>query len=65
MEGTRESAPPPLCLVIICFFCNLFEELQTVLFTVKLIINNTPLTYVYPDTLETCLTPNHLLFGSQ
>ena len=65
MEGARESAPPPLCFVIIWFFCNLFEELQTVLFTVKLIINNTPLTYVYPNTLETCLTPNHLLFGSQ
>ena len=41
------------------FFCNHFEELQTVLFEVKLIINNTPLTYVYPNTIETCLTSNH------
>ena len=46
-------------------FCNHFEELQTVLFEVELIINNAPLTYVYPNTIETCLTPNHLLFGRQ
>ena len=32
------------------------------LFEVKLIINNALLTYVYPNTIETCLTPNHLLF---
>ena len=35
------------------------------LFEVKLIINNAPLTYVYPNTIETCLTPNYLLFGKQ
>ena len=44
------------------FFCNHFEELQTVLFEVELIIDNKPLTYVYPNTIE---TPNHLLFGRQ
>ena len=44
-------------------FC--FEELQTVLIEVELIINNASLTYVYPNTIETCLTPNHLLFGRQ
>ena len=54
-------APPPHP----SFFCNHFEELQTVLFEVELIINNAPLTYVYPNTIETCLTPNHLLFGRQ
>ena len=32
------------------------------LFEVELIINNKPLTYVYPNTIE---TPNHLLFGRQ
>ena len=32
------------------------------LFEVGLIINNKPLTYVYPNTIE---TPNHLLFGRQ
>ena len=42
-----------------------FEELQTVSFEVELIINNAPLTYVYPNTIETCLTPNHLLFRRQ
>ena len=46
-------------------FCNHFEELQTVLIEVKLIINNAPLTYVYPNTIKTCLTLNHLLFGRQ
>ena len=47
------------------FFCNHFEELQTVLFEVELISNNKPLTYVYPNTIETCFTPKHLLFGRQ
>ena len=45
------------------FFGNNFEELQTVLFEAELIINNALLTYIYPNTIETCLTPNHLLFG--
>ena len=48
-----------------CFFCNHFEELQTALFEVELIINNASLTYFYPNTIETCLTPNNLLFGRQ
>ena len=33
------------------FFCNHFEELQTVLVQVKLIINNAPLTCIYLDTV--------------
>ena len=45
------------------FFSNHFEELQTVLYKVELIISNASLTYVYPNTIETCLAPNHLLFG--
>ena len=32
------------------------------LLKVELIINNKPLTYVYPNTIE---TPNHLIFGRQ
>ena len=40
-------------------------ELQTVLIKIKLIINNASLTYVYPNTIKTCLTLNHLLFGRQ
>ena len=47
------------------FFSNHFKELQTVLFEVELIISNAPLTYVYPNTIETCLKPNHLFFGRQ
>ena len=35
------------------------------LFEAELIINNAPLTYVYPNTIETCLTLNHLLFDRQ
>ena len=46
-------------------FCNHFEEIKTVLHEVEQIINNTPLTYIYPNTIKTCLTPNHLLFGRQ
>ena len=46
-------------------FCNRSEELQTVFFEVKLIINNALLTYIYQNTIETCLTLNHLLFGRQ
>ena len=41
------------------FFCNHFEDLQTVLTEVKLIINNAPLTY--QNTIKICLTLNHLL----
>ena len=40
-----------------------FEEMQTVLVEVEQILNNRPLTYAYPNDLECCLTPNHLLFG--
>ena len=56
---------PPLFFAITCFFSDHFEELQTVLIEVKLIINNAPLTYVYPNTIKTYLTPNHLLFSRQ
>ena len=28
-----------------------------------MIMNNYPLTYIYPTNLEGCLTPNHLLIG--
>ena len=60
--GKHGRARPPYFLQSIAF-C--FEELQTVLIEVELIINNASLTYVYPNTIETCLTPNHLLFGKQ
>ena len=56
--GARGASALPI-------FCSHFEVLQTVLFEVELIINNALLTYVYPNSLETCLTPNHLLFGRQ
>ena len=40
-----------------------YEQLFTVLLEVEFILNNRPLTYVYPNDLEECVTPNHLLFG--
>ena len=46
-------------------FFNHSEELQTMLFEVELIINKSPLIYVYPNTIETCLTNSYLLFGRQ
>ena len=46
-------------------FCDHFDELHTVFIEVELIINNAALTYVYPNTIKTYLTPNHLLFGRQ
>ena len=39
-----------------------YDEMQTVLLEVEMILNNRPLTYVYPDEIENALTPNHLLF---
>ena len=62
LEGARRV--PPLFFAI-TFFCDHFEELQTILIEVKLIFNNIPLTYVYPNTIKSYLTPNHLLFGRQ
>ena len=43
------------------FFCNHFEELQTVLFEVELNINNALLTYAYPNTTETCYTQSFVI----
>ena len=62
-EREGRGRPPFFCNRL--FFCDHFGELQTVLTEVKLIINNAPLTYVYPNTIKTYLTPNHLLFGRQ
>ena len=42
-----------------------YVELQTILSEIELILNNRPLTYVPVDTLETCITPNNLVFGRQ
>ena len=60
--GEHGRRAPPYFLQSLAF-CNHFEELQTMLFQVELIINNAPLIYVYPNAIETCLTPNYLLFG--
>ena len=65
-EGGRgKRPPPPPYFLHSLVFCNQFEELQTELPEVELTIKNAPLTYVYRNTIKTCLTPNHLLFGRQ
>ena len=64
-RGRGGGAPPPFFLQSLVFYCNHFEELKTVLFEVELIINNKPLTNVYPNTIKTYFTPNHLLFSRQ
>ena len=61
----RRGAHPTTFFCNHLFFCGNFEELQTVLIEVKLIINNAPLRHVYPNTIKTYLTPNHLLFDRQ
>ena len=43
-------------------FCNHLEELQTVLSEVELNINNAPLTYVYPNTIEICNTQSFVIW---
>ena len=63
-RGGRGGLGPPFFRSNL-FFCDNFEELQTVLIEVKQIINNAPLKYVYPNTIKTYLTTNHLLFGRQ
>ena len=57
-RGLGGAHAPPI-------FCNHFEELQTVLIEVELIISNAPLTYVYSNIIETCLTSNHSLFDRE
>ena len=66
--GHPSPQPRPPFFFFFCnhyIFCDPFEELQTRLIKVKLIINNAPLTYVYSNTIKTYLTPNHLLFDRQ
>ena len=45
-----------LFFAITCFFAVILKNYK-LLFEVRLIINNAPLTYVYPNTIEMCLTP--------
>ena len=44
--------PPFFCNDLIFAISNQFEELQTLLFEVELIINNAQLTYIYSSTLS-------------
>ena len=40
-----------------------YDELQTSLLEIELILNSRPLCYLYDDDQEDILTPNHLLYG--
>ena len=62
-HGARALPPTHPYFLKSFVFCNHSEELQTMLFTVELIINNAPLTYVYLNTIETCLTPNYMFLA--
>ena len=48
---------------ISCFLQSIWRIRNCV--EIEAIINNAPLSYVYPNTNETCLTLNHLLFAKQ
>ena len=58
IQGVTRGHAPPLFCYHFFFFGSHFEELQTLLFEVELFINYASLTYVYPNTIETCLTPS-------
>ena len=55
---------PPFFSQSLVFFGITLKNYK-LLFEVELIFNNKPLTYVYPNTIETSFTPNHLLFSRQ
>ena len=40
-----------------------YDEMQTVLCEIEMILNSRPLVTLYDDTMEETITPNHLLFG--
>ena len=40
-----------------------FEELETILLEIELLINNCPLTHIYTDSTELPLTPSQLVFS--
>ena len=62
-EGTGGDAPP--FFGITCFFCSHFEESQTVLFEVELIINNAPIKICLPKYYRNMFNTHHLLFRRQ
>ena len=55
-KGWSGGSHPPYFLQSLVF-CNHFVEAETVLFKVELIINNAPLTFIYSNTIQTCLNP--------
>ena len=40
-----------------------YEELQTILYEIDIILNNRPLTFTYENPNDPVLTHNHLIFG--
>ena len=64
IQGEAWGHAPSQFFVVTCFYTITLKNYE-LLFEVKLIINNALLAHVYPDTIKTCLTPSHLLFGRQ
>ena len=65
LRGWEEErgCAPFLFFAISCFLQSIWRIRNCV--EIEAIINNAPLTYVYPNTNETCLTLNHLLIAKQ
>ena len=63
--GVRLPFFATTCCFFFFFFAITLKNYKQCLFEVELIINNKPLTHVYSNTIETCFTLNHLLFGRQ
>ena len=63
--GGAGGAPSFFLESLVFFFCNHFEELQTVLFEVELIINNVPLTIIYPNTNEIYFAGNFYILQTE
>ena len=55
--GTRELRALPIFCNHLFFFAITLKNYKNVLFEVKLILNNAPLTYAYPDTIRNMLHP--------
>ena len=64
LEGARGARAAFFAITFFVFFAITLKNYK-LLIEVKLIINNAPLTYAYPKSIKTYLTPNHLLLGRQ
>ena len=57
-----EQRASSLFFVITCFLESLWRTRNCAIERAELINNNAALTYTYPNTIKTCLTPNQWSF---